>query len=67
MELKIRVKRLPRGTTEATAHYAGREHSKEMKLLAKNHQKENEPKEPERPGKEEAKLPTMMKKYKKIR
>ena len=37
-----------------------------MKLLVKNHQKENEPKEPVMPGKEEAKLPFMMKKYKKI-
>jgi hypothetical protein len=37
-----------------------------MKLLVKNHQKETEPKEPVMPGKEEAKLPFMMKKYKKI-
>jgi hypothetical protein len=36
-----------------------------MKLLAKN-QKENEPKEPVMPGKEEAKSPSVMKKYKKI-
>jgi hypothetical protein len=38
-----------------------------MKLLVKNHQKENEPKEPVMPGKEEAKSPSVMKKYKKIR
>jgi hypothetical protein len=36
-----------------------------MKLLVKNRQKENEPKEPVMPGKEDAKLPFMMKKYKK--
>jgi hypothetical protein len=36
-----------------------------MKLLVKD-QKENEPKEPVMPGKEEAKLPFMMKKYEKI-
>jgi hypothetical protein len=52
-------------TTEAIADYVGREYSKEKKLLAKN-QKENKPKEPVRPGKEEAKSPFMMKKYKKI-
>jgi hypothetical protein len=40
--------------------------SKETKLLVKNHQKQNEPKEPVMPGKEEAKSPFMMKKYKKI-
>jgi transcriptional regulator with AAA-type ATPase domain len=39
---------------------------KEIKLLVKNHQKENEPKEPVMSGKEEAKSPFMMKKYKKI-
>jgi hypothetical protein len=67
MELKIRVKRFTR-TTEAIADYDGREHSKEMKLLVKNHQKENEPKEPVMPGKDEAKSPFMMKKkYKRIR
>jgi hypothetical protein len=37
-----------------------------MKLLVKNHQKENEPKEPIIPGKEEAKPPSVMKKCKKI-
>jgi hypothetical protein len=42
------------------------EYSKEMKLLVEN-QKENEPKEPVMPGKEEAKSPFMMKKYQKIR
>ena len=45
----------------------GSENSKEMKLLVKNHQKQNEPKEPVMPGKEEAKSPFMMKKCKKIR
>jgi hypothetical protein len=54
-ELKIRVKRFARTT----------EYSKEMRLLVKN-QKENEPKELVMPGKEEAKLPYVMKKYKKI-
>ena len=49
--------------TEAIANYVGREYSKEMRLLVKN-QKENEPKEPVMPDKEEAKLPFMMKKYK---
>jgi hypothetical protein len=65
-ELKIRVKRFTR-TTEAIANYVGREYSKEMKVLVKNHQKENNPKEPVMPGKEEAKFPFMMKKYKMIR
>jgi hypothetical protein len=65
MEFKSRVKRFTR-TAEAIANYVGKEYSKEMKLLVKNHQKENEPKEPVMPGKEEAKLPFMMKKYKKI-
>jgi hypothetical protein len=66
MELEIRVKRFTR-TTEAIARWVGREYSKEMRLLVKN-QKENEPKEPVMPGKEEAKSPfTMMKKYEKIR
>jgi hypothetical protein len=64
MELEIRVKRFTR-TTEAIAYYVGREYSKEMKLLVKN-QKENEPKEPVMPGKDEAKLPFIMKKYEKI-
>jgi hypothetical protein len=49
-------------TTEAIANYVGREHSKEMQLLVKN-QKENEPKEPVMPDKEEAKSPFVMKKY----
>jgi hypothetical protein len=49
-------------TTEAIADYVGREYSKEMRLLVKN-QKENEPKEPVMPDKEEAKLPFVMKKY----
>jgi hypothetical protein len=67
MEIKIRVKKFTR-TAEAIANYAGRgECSKEMKLLVKNHQKKNEPKEPVMPGKEEAESPFMMKKYKKIR
>jgi hypothetical protein len=65
MELNIRVKRFTR-TTEAIANYVGREYSKEMTLLAKN-QKENEPKELVMPGKEEAKSPSVMKKYEKIR
>jgi hypothetical protein len=52
--------------TEAIADYVGREYSKEMKLLVKSHQKENEPKEPVMPGKEEAKSPFMMKKHEKI-
>jgi hypothetical protein len=65
MELKIRVKRFTR-TAEAIANYVGREYSKEKKLLVKNHQKENEPIEPVMPGKEEAKTPSVMKKYKKI-
>jgi hypothetical protein len=64
MELKIRVKRFTK-MTEAIADYVGREYSQEMKLLVKN-QKENEPKEPVMPGKEEAKSPFMMKKYEKI-
>jgi transcriptional regulator with AAA-type ATPase domain len=49
-------------TTEAIAAYAGREYSKEMRLLVKN-QKENEPKEPVMPDKEEATSPFVMKKY----
>jgi hypothetical protein len=61
MELKIRVKSFTR-TTEAIANYVGKEYSKEMSLLVKN-QTENEPKEPVMPGKEEEKLPFMMKKY----
>jgi hypothetical protein len=65
MEFKSRVKRFTR-TAEAIANYVGKDYSKEMKLLVKNHQKENEPKEPVMPGKEEAKSPFMMKKYKKI-
>jgi hypothetical protein len=65
MELEIRVKRFTR-MAEVIANYVGRENSKEIKLLVKNHQKENEPKEPVMPGKEEAKLPFMMKKYEKI-
>jgi hypothetical protein len=65
MELEIRVKRFTR-TTEAIANYVGREYSKEIKLLVKNHQKENEPKEPVMPGKEEAKLPSV-KKYEQVR
>jgi hypothetical protein len=64
MELESRVKRFTR-TTEAIADYVGREYSKEMRLLVKN-QKENEPKEPVMPGKEEAKSPFMMKKYENI-
>jgi hypothetical protein len=50
-------------TTEAIANYAGREYSKEMRLLVEN-QKENEPKEPVMPDKEEAKLTFVIKKYK---
>jgi hypothetical protein len=53
-------------TTEAIADYVRGEYSKEMRLLVKN-QKENKPKEPVMPGKEEeAKSPSAMKKYKKI-
>jgi hypothetical protein len=66
MELKIRVKRFTR-TTEAIANYVQSEYSKEMKLLVKNHQKENKPKEPVMPSREEAKSPFMMKKYEKMR
>ena len=66
VELEIRVKRFTR-TTEVIADYVRSENSKEMKLLVKNHQKQNKPKEPVMPGKEEAKSPFMMKKYKKIR
>jgi hypothetical protein len=62
MELEIKVKRFTR-RAEAIANYVKREYSKEMKILVKNHQKENEPKEPVMPGKEEAKSPFMMKKY----
>jgi hypothetical protein len=47
---------------EAIANYARREHSKEIKLLVKN-QNKNKPKEPVMPGEEEAKLPLVMKKY----
>jgi hypothetical protein len=54
MELEIKVKRFTR-LAEAIADYVKREYSKEMKLLVKNHQKQNEPKEPVMPGKEEAK------------
>jgi hypothetical protein len=46
--------------TEAIADYVGREYSKEMRLLVKN-QKENEPKEPVMPDKEEADSPFVMK------
>ncbi len=49
-------------TTEAISDYVGREYSKEMRLLVKN-QRENEPKEPDMPDKEEAKSPFVMKKY----
>jgi hypothetical protein len=49
-------------TTEAIANYVRREYSKEMRLLVKN-QKESEPKEPVMPDEEEAKLPSLMKKY----
>jgi hypothetical protein len=49
-------------TTEAIADYVGREHSKEMRLLVKN-QKENEPKEPVMPDKEEEKSPFVMMKH----
>jgi hypothetical protein len=65
MELKIRVKRFTR-MAEAIANYVGRENSKEINLLVKNHQKENEPRELVMPGKEEAESPFMMKKYEKI-
>jgi hypothetical protein len=65
MELEIRVKSFIR-TTEAIADYVGREYSKKIKLLVKN-QKENEPKGLVMPGKEEAKLPSMTKKYENIR
>jgi hypothetical protein len=64
MELEIRVKRFTR-TTEAIAEYVGKEYCKEIRLLVKN-QKENKPKEPVMPNKEEVKSPFMMKKYKKI-
>jgi hypothetical protein len=65
IKLKIRVKRFTR-MAEAIAGYVGREYSsKEMRLLVKN-QKENKPKEPVMPGKEEAKSLFLMKKYKKI-
>jgi hypothetical protein len=50
-------------TTEAIAHYVGREYGKEMRLLVKN-QEEIEPEEPVMPDKEEAKSPFVMKKYK---
>jgi hypothetical protein len=48
-------------TTDAIADYVGREYRKEIRLLMKN-QKENEPKEPVMPDKEEVKLPFIMKK-----
>jgi hypothetical protein len=48
-------------TTEAIADYVRKEYSKEMRLLVKN-QKENEPKEPVMPDKEEGKSPFVMKK-----
>jgi hypothetical protein len=68
MELKIRVKRFTRGTTDFRRQpiMSEERYSKEMKLLVKNHQKENEPKELVMPGKQEAKSPFMMKKYQKI-
>jgi hypothetical protein len=66
MDLQIKVKRFTR-VAEAIADYVGKEYSKEMKLLVKNHQKENEPKGPVMPGKEEARSLFMMKKYEKIR
>jgi hypothetical protein len=50
-------------TTEAIADYVRREYSKEMRLLVKK-QKENEPKEPGMPDKEEAESLFVMKKYK---
>jgi hypothetical protein len=50
-------------TAEAIADYVGSEYSKKMRLLEKN-QKENAPKEPVIPDKEEAKSPFVMKKYK---
>jgi hypothetical protein len=49
-------------TTEVIADYVRKEYSKEMRLLVKK-QKENEPKEPVIPDKEEAKSPFVMKKY----
>jgi hypothetical protein len=49
-------------TTEVIANYVGRKYGKEMRLLVKN-QKENEPKEPVMPDKEEATLSFVMKKY----
>jgi hypothetical protein len=49
-------------TIEETVDYVGRECSKEMRLLVKN-QEENEPDEPVMPDKEEAKSPSVMKKY----
>jgi hypothetical protein len=52
-------------TTEAIANYVGRQYNKEMELLMKN-QQENKPKERVIPGKEEAKLPSVMKKYEEI-
>jgi hypothetical protein len=41
MDLEIKVKRFTR-MAEAIADNVGKEYSKEMKLLVKNHQKENE-------------------------
>jgi hypothetical protein len=61
MLLEIKVKRFTR-MAEVIANYFKSEYSKEMKILVKNHQKENEPKEPVMPGKEEAKSPFIMKK-----
>jgi hypothetical protein len=49
-------------TTEVIADYIGREYSKEMRILV-NNQKDNEPKEPVMPDKEEVKSPFVMKKY----
>jgi transcriptional regulator with AAA-type ATPase domain len=48
--------------TEAIADHVRRKYSKKMRLLVKN-QKENKPKEPAMPDKEEEKSPAMMKKY----
>ena len=49
-------------TTEAIADYVGRGYSKEMRFLVKI-EKENEPKEPVMPDKEEEKSPFVMKKH----
>jgi hypothetical protein len=48
-------------TAEAMADHVRREYSKKIRELVKN-QKENGPKEPVMPDKEEAKLPFLMKK-----